>query len=198
MKNNLRAILDTLFISKVRVKILQLFFSNPNERFHIRGVVREINEEINAVRRELLRLEGISLLAAEKKGNRIYYSLKTDFALYSEISSMIHKTTGLGEEVLSSINDLGEVSYVILTRSYLIGTHDHHEEIDLLVIGDIDMDALSALIQRAERRTEREINYAVLKESEFVLRKKRKDPFLLELLVGRKIVIYGNEDELVL
>lgn len=198
MSKNLRDILDTLFISKVRIKILQLFFSNPQEQFHIRGVVRQINEEINAVRRELLRLEGVGMLEATKKGNRIYYKLRADFPLSSEVSSIIHKTTGLGEEVLRSIHDLGEVEFAILTRSYLVGHREQPDAIDLLFVGEINMDAVNSLIQRAERTTDNEINYAILKVSEFELRKKRKDPFVLELLVGRKIVLYGNEDDLTL
>jgi len=49
--------LNDIITSKVRIKILELFFSNLKELYHVRGIVREISEEINAVRRELTKLE---------------------------------------------------------------------------------------------------------------------------------------------
>ena len=49
--------LSDLIISRVRVKILQLFFSSPVKIIHVREIVRRTDEEINAVRRELAHLE---------------------------------------------------------------------------------------------------------------------------------------------
>jgi len=54
--------LRDLFISKVRVKLLQIFFDDPNELYYVRQLVRKAGEEINAVRRELNHLEQPGLL----------------------------------------------------------------------------------------------------------------------------------------
>lgn len=197
MRKNLRAILDSLFISKVRVKILRLFYSHVDIPYHIRGVVREIGEEINAVRRELIRLEEIGLLSSEKKGNRIYFSLCGDFILFNEISGIIHKTYGLGEEVIRNVDELGDVKFALLTKSYIKGIKTGADNIDLLVVGKIDLDALSTVVQRAERQTGREINYTTFKESDFNIRKKRRDPFIISMLLGSKVMLFGDEDDLV-
>ena len=77
--------LETFFTSKVRVKILKLFFLSSTERFHVRDITRQVEEEINAVRRELSRLYKIKLLGREKRGNRVYYFLKPSFVFYPEI-----------------------------------------------------------------------------------------------------------------
>ena len=50
---------------------------------------------------------------------------------------------------------------------------------------------------RMEKQLNREINYTVLKKSEFDVRKKRRDPFVAELLVANKILLIGNQEELV-
>ena len=68
-----------IITSKVRVKILDLYFSDVKEMYHVRGIVREIKEEINAVRRELERLENAGLFKKEKRGNRVYYFLNTEY-----------------------------------------------------------------------------------------------------------------------
>jgi hypothetical protein len=88
----LQKAVEYLFISKVRIKIVRLFFLHPDVAYHIRGVVREIGEEINAVRRELLRLEQIKLLKSERKGNRLYFVLQMDFPFFDELLSIMYKT----------------------------------------------------------------------------------------------------------
>ena len=86
---DLKKAVQYLFVSKVRIKVIRLFFLHPDVPYHIRGVVREISEEINAVRRELLRLEQIKLLKSERKGNRLYFTLLDSFPFYNELLSIM-------------------------------------------------------------------------------------------------------------
>lgn len=46
--------LEKIIPSKTRRKILELFFHNPNEIYYLRKIVREINEEVNAVKENLI------------------------------------------------------------------------------------------------------------------------------------------------
>ena len=68
--------LGDIITSKVRIKILELFLADLEEMYHVRGIVRETKEEINAVRRELQRLEKAGILKKEPRGNRLYYWLR--------------------------------------------------------------------------------------------------------------------------
>ena len=190
--------LGFLFVSKVRIKVIRLFFLHPDVPYHIRGVVREIGEEINAVRRELLRLEQIKLLKSERKGNRLYFTLIDTFPFYNELLSMVYKTYGLGGEILRCQKELGDIKFALLTRAYTKGIRTGMNDIDLLIIGKVNIPALTAAVQRAERQTGREINYTVLKASELILRKKRRDAFITSILQGSKVMLIGDEDELVL
>jgi hypothetical protein len=45
--------MEELFISKVRVKLLTLFLTTEEPLLHVREIVRRVDEEINAVRRDL-------------------------------------------------------------------------------------------------------------------------------------------------
>ncbi len=195
---DLKKAVEYLFISKVRIKILRLFFLHPDVPYHIRGVVREISEEINAVRRELLRLETIQLLKSERKGNRLYFTLLTTFPFYNEILKMIYKTFGLGGEIVRCEKELGDLKFALLTKAYTKGIRTGSDDIDLVLVGKVNIPALTAAVQRAERQTGREINYTVLKDSEFILRKKRKDAFVQDILQGSKVMLIGDEDDLVM
>ena len=195
---DLQKAVEYLFVSKVRIKVIRLFFLHPDVPYHIRGVVREISEEINAVRRELLRLEHIQLLKSERKGNRLYFTLLDSFPFYNELLSIVYKTFGLGGEILRCKKELGDVKFALLTRAYTKGIRTGIHDIDLVIVGKVNIPALTAAVQRAERQTGREINYTVLKDSEFILRKKRRDAFVVNILQGSKVMLIGDEDELVL
>ena len=80
------ASLSDLITSRVRVKVLELFFKNVGEKYHVRGVVREVDEEINAVRIELDRFEKAGILGKENRGNRVYYSIREDYEFFVEIT----------------------------------------------------------------------------------------------------------------
>lgn len=188
--------LDYLFVSKVRIKCLKYFFFNPDVPIHLRAAVRELDEEINAVRRELSRLEESSILRVENRGNRKYFSLNYSHPFFDELLSIFHKSFGLGGSLVRNAKKIGEIDYAILTSSYTRGIRMGIHDVDLVVVGQVELEHLSDYIQKAEKQLGREINYTVLKRSEFELRKKRRDSFVMELLNTSKIVLIGSEEEL--
>jgi len=56
---------------------------------------------------------------------------------------------------------------------------------------------LAALIRKEESKRGKEINYTVMSKEEFEFRKKRRDPFLQGIMAGSRVMIIGNEEELV-
>jgi len=188
--------LRDLFISKVRVKLLQAFFDDPNELYYVRQLVRKTREEINAVRRELEHLEKAGLLKKEPRGNRLYYWLNKNSLFYDDLASMVTKTVGLGKEILKNRVKLGKISYAFISGKFVKRISRREDEVDLLVVGDIVMPELAALVKAEETRRKQEINYTVMANEEFAFRKRRRDPFLLGILNNTKIIIIGDEEKL--
>lgn len=190
--------LKDLVISRVRVKILNLFFSYPNKIFHVREVVRQTGEEINAVRRELLHLEKGGLFSKERRANRLYYSLRRDYPLYFELLGIVGKTTNLGEGILKNKAKLGKIKYAVVSGRHIRGLNRKEKnEVDLLIVGNVVLPELSQIIKIEEARVSREINYTVMSEEEFNFRKRRRDPFVTEILGMSKNMIIGDEEELI-
>ena len=187
-----------IITSKVRIKILELFFSNLKEMYHVRGIVRETSEEINAVRRELAKLETDGVLRKEPRGNRIYYSVRPEYAFFEDLISIVAKTTGLGKEIIENRNKIGKVSFVMFSGKLVEGKdRKRDDDVDILVIGEVVLPELASIIRVEEGRRGREINYTVMGRDEFDFRKKRRDPFLLGILSGSRFMIIGNEEDLV-
>lgn len=189
--------LEELFISRVRVKILQLFLTNPQDSlFHVREIVRRVSEEINAVRRELARMEKYGLVTSEWRANRRLYKFKKDYPFYKELISLVSKTSGLGGNIVNSKNKLGKIKFAFLSTSFLKGLPSSSEDVDLLVVGNIVLPELQAIISDEQAKREAEINYSFMDEPEFKFRVKRRDPFILKVLMQPKVMLVGDEDEL--
>lgn len=186
-----------LLISKVRVKILELFLGSPDQVYHVRDIVRRVEEEINAVRRELARLEKTGLLASEWRANRRYYSVKKDFIFYFELLSMINKSVGLGGSILKNRAKLGKVRYAMLSGSFVRGKPYAQNEVDLFVVGTIVLPELGVIVREEEARRNREINFTPMTEEEFAFRKNRRDPFVMSILSKPRVMLIGDEEEMV-
>lgn len=189
--------LEDLIISKVRVKVLTLFLLNPKKIFYVREIVRGIKEEINAVRRELSHLEKAKMVQKERRANRLYYSFRHDHPLYFELLEIINKSYGLGKGILKQRAKLGKLKFVMLSGKFVRDKERDPDEVDLLVVGDVVLPQLSQIVRAEEVRRDREINYTVMTNQEFDFRKKRRDPFVLKILRGSRIMIIGDEEELV-
>jgi hypothetical protein len=192
------ASLSNIITSKVKVKLLELFFSDVTEMYHVRGIVREIKEEINAVRINLDKFEKAGILKKEPRGNRIYYWPRPDHPLFGDILSMVAKTTGLGAQIVDNRRKIGNISFVMFSGKFVRRQKTKKEdEIDVLVIGDIVLPELATQIRYEESKRGKEINYTVMSREEFEFRKKRRDPFLLGILSSSRVMIIGDEEDLV-
>jgi|SRR3972149_2076185 len=192
------ASLSEIITSKVRVKILDLFFSNVREMYHVRGIVREIKEEINAVRRELGKMEQAGLLKKESRGNRLYYFLNTEYHFFEDLLAIVSKTTGLGNEIIQNKNKVGRLSFVMFSGKFARKKDRKRDDsVDVLVVGEISLPELSVIIRKEESKRNQEINYTVMSREELEFRKKRRDPFLQEILSGSRVMIIGEEESLV-
>lgn len=189
--------LSDFLLSKVRVKLLKIFFQNPEKIFYVRELVRMADEEINAIRRELIRMENNNMVYKEGRGNRLYYGFKKDYLYYSELLQLVVKSSGLGGAIIKERNRLGKIKYCLLSGKFARKRPHQDTDVDLLLIGDIVMTQIAALIDTHEKENGRQVNYSVMTADEFDFRKKRRDPFLTQILMGSRIMLIGDEEELV-
>ncbi len=192
------ASLQDLFVSKVRVKLLEVFLSNPGEIFYVRQLTRLTNEEINAVRRELARMEERGMVRKEARGNRLYYDFRRDYLFYDDLLGLVAKTTGIGDEIFENKNKIGKIKYVMFSGPFVRKKpRKNEEQVDILVVGEIVLPQLAAIISEFESKLKREINYTAMTKEEFDFRKKRRDPFIISILSGSRLMIIGDEEEMV-
>ena len=187
--------LEQLFVSKVRVKSLQYFLQNTKHPIHLRALVRELDEEINAVRREVMRLVDMELLLLESKGNRKYFNTNTEHPFFEHLLKIFYKSFGLGHEIISNKSKLGDVNFAILTNSYTKELQHSESTVDLILIGNIETNVIENIIEKFEKNTSKEVRYTILKLSEFTLRKRRRDRFILDLIFQDNLMLIGSHSD---
>ncbi|MDO8497273.1 MAG: hypothetical protein Q7S61_01890 [bacterium] len=183
--------------SKARRKILQLFFHDPQESHYLREIVREVDEEVNAVKRELDILTEGKVLHREKRLNKVFYSLNKNYIYYDEFLRIFSKTLPLSEQIYKNISKIGKVKYISFSIKFIKNIQIKEEDIYILIVGIIVVPEITSIVAEGEKKYGREIHYTVMTEDEFTFRKKNNDPFIWRFLKQPKVMIVGSEEELI-
>lgn len=191
---------EQLFGSKTRVKLLKLFFSNPNRSFFVREITRKIDEQINSVRRELANLLSIGIITSDNNNNKLYYEVNQEYNYYNPLSeifdgntatktkSSLSKTTKKADDPLKP---LGNVQLALYTGQF---TRDEHSGIDFLVVGDINQVQLNKYISDLEKVENKEIRYTVMTLKEFNYRKQINDKFINSVFASKLQVLADKQN----
>ncbi len=188
--------LADLITSKSRIKVLAVFLGTPYEMYHVRELVRKTSDEINAVRRELAFLESKGILVKEHRANRLYYSFSKAYPFFNDLLKIGVKTVGLGTEFLKNRAKLGKIKFAMFSGSFVKRLKKSADKVDFLVVGTVVLPELAALVRNEESRLQIEINYTVMTEDEFEFRKKKHDPFIVEVLSQSRVMLFGDEESM--
>lgn len=188
--------LSHIIPSKTRRKILELLFHHPDEHYYLRKIVREIDEEVNAVKRELDILEECKVLTRERRLNKVFYSLNKNFLHYDEFLRIFSKALPLCVQLHKNHAKIGKIKYIVMSVKYPKRLTLKNDEIYFLLVGTVVVPEVTAMIKNAEASFIQEINYTVMTEDEFMFRKRNNDPFIWRFLKQPKIMLAGNEEDL--
>jgi len=189
--------LEHLIGSKTRLKLLQLFFRSSGRSFYVREMARQLETQLNAVRREIANLEKLGIIrqvdASTAKIEEIgterskYYKLNTDFLLYPELQALLIKSQELEEQKL--IEDIkrkgGKIKFLLLTGNF---TSEPAALTDLLIVGQVKVVFIAKVIRDFEKLVGRPIRYTVMEEEEFRDRREIGDRFLYSVFESKNIV----------
>ncbi len=185
-----------LFSSETRVSLLTLFFTRLDKRFYVRELARLLGRDISGIKRELDNLERAGLLTSEKVGNLRYYQVNRASPLYPELKGIIAKTTGVHASVRDGLRRIKGIRTAILYGADQPELEEGLGPIRLMVIGQVDLNEINDAVTALESRLNREISYLVFDEAEYRRRKAEDDPFLVEVLKGRRAILIGTDDGL--
>ena len=211
--------IEQLFGSKTRVKLLQLFYSNPNRAFYVREITRKIDEQINSVRRELSNLLSIGIITSDASQNRLYYEVNQTYEHYRPLGMIFGglkdvptapKTAAKKEKkadepaepnphadvtdehpMAKGFRGLGKVDLALLTGQF---TRDDVAGIDVLVVGNVNTAKVDKFMADLEKAENKELRYTVLSLDNYKYRLSINDRFISNVLAAKKQVIINTQD----
>ncbi len=176
-----KEILEQLFDSPVKVRLLKLFLRNPSQSFAIRDIVKRIKTDLSSCQRQIRKLESIKFVNGKLKSGRKIYSANRDFDFYNELSTLVLKSSPASKEkILSRLRSLGRIKLAILSGIFV---NLDNSRVDLLVVGDaIRKKKLANFFRDLEAEAGREIDYVVLSTQDFKYRYDMFDRFIRDIL----------------
>src|SRR5260221_14491310 len=175
--------IEQLLGSKTRVKLLQLFMSNPNRSFYVREITRKIDEQINSVRRELSNLLNIGIIVSDTTNNRLYYEVNQQYQFYEPLrqifgtdsTEVTAKAATTAKSSQDELKSLGNVELLLYTGKF---TRDDRPGVDLVIVGSTNANAVQKFVSELEKQEGKELRYTVLSLANFQYRQQVKDRFI--------------------
>lgn len=193
--------LEHLFGSKTRVRLLRLFLDKPDRAYYVREITRRIEAQLNSVRREIDNMLTLGLvqevknpvdLKDVKKASRgaaskkKFYQANAEFPLFEELRSIVKKSSALLHEVLlEKLEEHGKVSLLVFTGRMT----EVPVETDILLVSDMKPSQLRKVIEDFEYELGREVNYTHMAVEEYKYRKDVRDRFLQSIFREKHILV---------
>lgn len=190
-------ILEKLFGSSAKIKVLKLFLMNPENAFDVPETSFRAKVSLESARKEISDLEKIGLIKAsfyfkdtKKQKDRTIVNIKKRVSgwmldpkfpyievlesFLSAINPFKHK------EIVEKISRAGKIQLLIISGIFI-----KYEEarVDLLVVGDnLKMTSLENTIKTIESEIGKEIRYVVFETPEFNYRHSLFDKLVRDIL----------------
>jgi len=181
--------------------LLQLFYSNPNRSFYVREITRKIDEQINSVRRELANLLNVGIITSDTSNNKVYYEVNQKYEFFTPLQEIFGggitksrpKSTRTTKSIELPLHDeasdlkaLGNVEIAVLTGQF---TRDENAGVDVLIVGNVNSNALNKYVTELERQEGKDLRYTVFSLDDFTYRLQIKDRFTTNVLRAKKQVL---------
>ena len=188
--------LKGLFSSETIISLLTIFFTQPKKRFYVRELVKLSGRYPRSVSVALKKLEKSGIVNSTWTGNLKFFYLNKKSPIYPELKNMIFKTRGVGEALKKDLLKLGGVEFGFIYGSTASGQETKISDIDLMLIGQVNLDQANLLVAKLEKKLGREINLTVFKLKEWQQKKAAGSSFVKQVAAGDKIMLIGKENEL--
>jgi len=184
---------NILFRSKIRRKILALFFTDESRRFYINEMARFVRTTQGTCRRELNRLVDMGMLVTSREGNLQYYAVNKQYPLYREYRTIVQKTIGIESLLRKALDNTEGLIYAFIFGSYAKREFKPESDIDIVVIGTVSEGRLIKVTKEVEKTFDREINYHIYTAREF--KKKLRTDSFMKNIIKDYVMVSGDERE---
>ncbi|MDE1949716.1 MAG: MarR family transcriptional regulator [Burkholderiales bacterium] len=188
--------LPSLLFPEYRRRVLGLLLLRPDEALHGREIARRTGLPAGTITRELGKLAEAGLLKREKRGNQQVYSADTTGPIYTELASILRKTSGLADVLVQALAPaVHRLRVAFVFGSVAQGRETAGSDVDVMLIGELGFREAVELLHPTQAVLGREVNPKVFGTGEFAS-KLPKEPFLADVMAKPKLFLIGTAHDL--
>ena len=188
--------LPALLFPEYRRRVLGLLLLRPDEALHGREIARRTGLPAGTITRELTKLAEVGLLKRTKRGNQQVYSADTSGPIFTELASILRKTSGLADVLVQALAPAApKLRLAFVFGSVARGQETGGSDVDVMLIGDLGFREAVELLHPCQATLGREVNPKLFSTREFT-DKAATEPFLIDVLAKPKIFLIGNAHDL--
>ena len=181
-------ILEALFGSKARTRILRFFLLNPEKEYRAAEIAKKNMLPAGAVRKEINDLKKIKFIIEHTKKGVKYYTLDQTFYFYSELKNLFAKSTSSPQcKSLSRLKNIGDVKLALVSGIFLNYTKSKVDMV--LVANNVSRGKLKSVMNSLEAEIGKEVSFVLMNSDEFKYRLDMLDRFLLDFIEGTHMEI---------
>ena len=176
-------VLETLFGSKERSRLLRFFLQNPEDLFDFSEIVKKNMLNSGKTRKELAGLVRVRFIIKRIKQGKNFYFLNQSFNFYPELKNLIAKSNVFPQcQSLAKLVKMGGMKLAVISGVFI--SYDKSKA-DMILVGDgISKAKLKNIMNSLEAEIGKEINFVLMTMEEFKYRLNMLDKFILEFLEG--------------
>lgn len=183
-----------LLKTKLRQKLLSYCFTHSTEDYYVRELASLIREDAGNLSRELRKLEEEGLYKSFSRGRLKFYSLNSEYPLYSEFKKIVSKTEGVEGSLRDLVSNYKGIKLAFIYGSYAKNREKKISDIDLIMVGKFPHDRFTHQVRQLEAKLNREINFTIYEEGDFERNRKKEGGFLNMVIKDRMIILKGKLD----
>ena len=182
-QNGMSEVLENLFGSKERTRLLRFFLQNPEQVVELSEIVKRNMLDNTKSKRELVNLANLKFVTKRTKRGKFFYELNQEFEFYPELKNLIAKANiSPNCKSLSRVGNIGNIKLAVISGAFI---NYHKSKADMILVGDnISKARLKNLMEALEAEIGREISFVMMTMDEFKYRLNMLDKFVLEFLEG--------------
>jgi len=213
--------LTAIFGSELRARLLGLFLLHPEAKYTTSKLAADSGSTPAALRKELEALVGLGLLRVEEekereekealpekemaakkeksrskknatpeKPKKKLYAVAPEFILYPELRALLAKAQILSsQKFVAAIDKNFQPKLLVLSGFF---TNSPEAQTDILVVGAVKRSVFLKFVADLEKSLEREINFTIMDEKEYLFRQEIMDIFLYNVLNGKTITLINR------
>ena len=176
-------ILDYLFGSREKTRLLRFFLQNPENEYTAREIEKRNLFRNPNFKRELEQLRKIHFLTRHVRKGKIFFRLNQEFVFYPELKNLIAKDNLHPEsESLNKIKQIGNIKLAVISGAFI---NYQKSRADMIIVGDnISRARLKNLMANLEAEIGKEVDFMLMTPEEFKYRLNMLDKFVLDFLEG--------------